>query len=458
MDIEEFKKLINKYKSNHDKYLKKCKTAERYYAIQNDILDDHSPANRNKERSDNPLKAADNRIAHSYHRLLVNQKASYLFTAPPMFDVGNKTLNTKITEMLGDDFSRECKDLCINAANSRSAWIHVWMDTNNKFQYALVNSTQIIPIYNGGLKKALQAVIRTYLEENQDDYYVIYEYWDSIECTSFRRKKNADTRDIEVYNRFNAQDLDSGASTQVAVYKHNFEEVPFIEFKNNNINEDDLTPIKSFIDVQDFVLSGYVNDIDDIQQLIWVLTNYGGTDLNEFREDLKKYKTINMESSGPDDKSGVQTIAVDIPVEARMKLLQLTRKLIFEHGQGLDPYPESGYGDSSGVALSFMYTPLELKSGLTETEFRTSFNKLIRLMAKSAGYKEYFSIIQTWTRSRIRNELEVAQICNLQRGIVSEETLVETSPLVENTQRELDRKAKENNSGEPPMFTTGGDS
>ncbi len=458
MTTEEFKKLINKYKSNHDKYIKKCKMAERYYEIQNDILYDHAPANRNKEKNDNPLKAADNRIAHSYHRLLVNQKASYLFTSPPMFDVGKEALNNKITEMLGDDFAKVCKNICINAANLRSAWVHVWMDDNNKFQYALVNSTQIIPIYSSGLKKELQSVIRVYVEEENDESYVVYEYWDSRECTTFRRKNNADIRDIEVYNRFSAHNLDSGTSTQVAVYRHDFEEVPFIEFKNNNINEDDLTPIKSFIDVQDFVLSGYVNDIDDIQQLIWVLTNYGGVDLDEFREGLKKYKTINLESQGADDKSGVQTIAVDIPVEARMKLLQLTRKLIFEHGQGLDPYPESGYGDSSGVALSFMYTPLELKSGLTETEFRTSFNKLIRLMAKSAGYKEYFSIIQTWTRSRIRNELEVAQISNLQRGIVSEETLVEASPLVENTQREMDRKAKENNLGEPPMFNTGGDS
>lgn len=52
---------------------------------------------------------------------------------------------------------------------------------------------------------------------------------------------------------------------------------------------------------------------------------------------MKKYKAIQMDSTGPDDKSGISTLTIDIPIEARKELLDITRKAIFDMGQGVDP-------------------------------------------------------------------------------------------------------------------------
>ena len=74
--------------------------------------------------------------------------------------------------------------------------------------------------------------------------------------------------------------------------------------------------------------------MDDIQQLIIVLSGYGGADLNTFLSDLKKYKTIKVdgdEGSNP----GVSTLNIEIPIEARNSALEVTRKAIFEQGQDL---------------------------------------------------------------------------------------------------------------------------
>lgn len=62
--------------------------------------------------------------------------------------------------------------------------------------------------------------------------------------------------------------------------------------------------------------SGFINDLDDVQELIFVLTGYGGTDLNGFLQDLKKYKTIKLDE---DDGADVKTLSIEIPVEAREK-------------------------------------------------------------------------------------------------------------------------------------------
>ena len=452
IELEQFKKILERYKSKHDEYIKQCEVAKRYYAHQNDILSDSAPANRNKHKEDNPLRAADNRIPHDYHAQLVNQKAAYLFSFPPTFDTGNENLNKLVKEMLGDNYEKYCNVLCVDASNYRNAWIHVWKDSDsNEFKYAPVNPIQIIPIYSSGLIKDLAAVIRIYSEYfdegetySSNNYYTVYEYWDNEGCTTFRKKQNAiSLNDIATINRFVSTNLDTGESTESNYYQHDFEMVPFIEFPNNNIKDSDLTKIKPFIDVMDNILSGYVNDLDDIQQLIWVLTNYGGTDLDEFRNDLKKYKAINMESIGPDDKSGIQTIAIDIPVEARNKLLEVCRKQIYEQGQGLDPHPDGGYGNSSGEALKFMYAPLELKAGLMEVEFRQGFNKLIRLMAKSSGHSEYFPIIQTWTRNAIKNDKETADICKNSIGVISKKTIIKNHPFVEDPEQEMKQLEEE---------------
>lgn len=61
--------------------------------------------------------------------------------------------------------------------------------------------------------------------------------------------------------------------------------------------------------------------------------------MKEFLHDLKKYKTVKLDEDT--ENPGVSTLTIDIPVEAREKMLQMTRKAIFEQGQGVDPQPEN---------------------------------------------------------------------------------------------------------------------
>lgn len=105
MDIEVMKQLIKKYKAGHTDFVMRADVAERYYRNTNDILFRDKPADREKEESDNPLRNADNRIPRNFHGLIVNQKASYAFTAPPLFDIGSTASNKRITEALGDEYA-----------------------------------------------------------------------------------------------------------------------------------------------------------------------------------------------------------------------------------------------------------------------------------------------------------------------------------------------------------------
>lgn len=455
MELEEVKKIIKKYEALYLKSADEAMRAERYYRNETDILREPKRARHETVKNARgeletrdvatPMRNADNRIPFNFHGLLVNQKASYMFTAPPVFDLGAEAANKTLAAFLGDKYPKVCKDLCVEASNKKTGWIHVWYSREDGcHKYAVVPSEQIFPVWTKALDRRLMGVLRAYRDTDDDGRELfVYELWNDRECEAYMRPAgdSIDTG-LAPYNCFSFVDM-YGQTSTVNRFAHDIGETPFFAFDNNNIHTDDLKNIKPLIDVYAKVFSGFVNDLEDIQEVIFVLTNYGGADLNEFLNDLKFYKTIKVENDGAGDSSGVSTLTIDLPVEAREKLLAITRKCIFEQGMGIDPDPQN-FGNSSGVALKFLYSLLELKSGLMETEFRPSFGRLIRCICRVCGLSiKDDTIIQTWTRTMVQNDAELAQIAQTSTGIISEETIVRNHPWVDNPQDEMDRIEEE---------------
>ncbi len=440
MELDVMKKLIKRYESGHSAFVRKCETAERYYRNRTDILFQQ----KKEDEEGHPLHNADNRIPRNFHGLIVNQKAAYAFTAPPLFNIGGKQANKKVMDVLGDTYKKNCMELCVNAANCGVAWIHYWRSENG-FEWAVVDSKEILPVMSRKLKKKLIGAFRAYpdIDEATGDTYMIYEYWTETECQAFRRRIG-DTVDEGLHFHDMFTDPETGGMT--SYYRHGMEEVPFIPFRNNNIDTNDLTNIKPLIDVYDKVFSGFINDLDDIQELIFVLVGYGGTQLNGFLQDLKKYKTIRLDPDEGEGKADAKTLSIEIPIEARNAVLEATRKAIFEQGQGFDPQPET-FGNQSGEALKFMYSMLEMKTGLMQTEFETGFAALVRAICRFAGLP-CEKIIQTWTRTSIKNDVELAQICQQSVGLVSRKTILASHPLVEDVEEELKQLAEEEKEAE----------
>ena len=444
MDIEVIKKLIRKYQPGHTDFVMCAEKAKAYYRNETDIM---FPLLKEKqEEKEKPLRNADNRIPFNFHGLLVNQKASYMFTAPPLFDLGEKAANKTLMKFLGDKYAKICKDLCIEDSNCTVGWLHIWKDNKGLWKYAVVPAEQVIPVWSNSLEKELLGVFRSYqnIDDETGDAYTIYEYWNEAECAAYRLKTGDELDQLLPYQMFM---VDPMLCEYTDTYQHGVGEVPFFPFFNNNIDTDDLKNIKPLIDVYCKVFSGFVNDLEDIQEVIFVLTNYGGTDLGQFLRDLKDYKAIQIESDGAGDHSGVSTLTIELPVEAREKLLEITRKCIFEQGMGIDPDPQN-FGNSSGVALQFLYSLLEQKAGLQETEFKLAFGSFIRCVCRLQGIPiKDDTIVQTWTRTSVKNDQELSQIAFQSKGIVSDETIVAHHPWVEDPEKEMELLKEQEENG-----------
>lgn len=437
MDIEVVKKLIRDHAAQHQRDIARAIKAERYYRKDNDIL--HAKPRGDTE---DPVRNADNRIPSNFYGLLVNQKASYLFSDPPLFDVGRKSDNERIAEALGDGYAKACKSLCINASNAAVAWAHVWKGEDGGFRYGVVPSTQVIPVWSSDLERRLIAVLRTYnIVDDAGVTYSVYEYWTDTECVAYQRREDAGLDYLFPYRMFMVFDLDTGAMQPSNQFKHGWGETPFIPFFNNECHTSDLDMVKELIDAYDKVFSGFLNDLEDIQEVIYVLSGYGGQDLKEFVKDLKESKAIKLDIGDEGGRPGVETLTINIPVEAREKMLTITRKAIFEQGQGIDPDPQN-FGNSSGVALKFLYSLLELKGSLLETEFRLGFGRLVRLICRHLGIKAK-KINQTWTRTAVSNDAELADIAAKSAGVISQRTILRRHPWVDDPDEEAEQLEKE---------------
>lgn len=402
--------------------------AKNYYRNETDIqLTGVVPKNYDSDESD-PLRSADNRISHNFHQILVDEKVSYMFTYPVMIDIDDDTeINKKVKGALGYEFERKIKNIAIEASNCGIAWVHYWIDKDNNFKYEKVNTEEIIPVYSNGLERELIEVIRVYrcMEEvegqTDEELFTYLEYWTNSTMDRYKFKGGSCTCGIIDEEHI----------------QHTFGDIPFIEFDNNSIKQSDLSKYKNQIDLYDKVKSGYANDLEDIQQIIYILENYGGEDLSEFKQELKRYKTIKTESDGSGGGGGVKTLQIEIPVEARKVILEILKKEIYEFGQGLQQDVES-VGNASGVALKFFYRKLELKSGLLETEFRTSINNLVKVILNYLNIEDYTNINQTYTRNMINNDLENAQIAQMSVGMISNKTIVKNHPWVEDLEQEME--------------------
>ncbi|MEY4666107.1 phage portal protein [Weissella cibaria] len=417
----------------------------RYYKNQNDITlknQGKSRANGEKKDESNPLRQHDSRVSSNFHQLLVDQKASYTGSIPPEIDTDDDKLNMSIMNELGAEYPRTLQRLMVNASLAGIAWLHIWNDAaDGSFKFAIVPPDEVTPIYNNALERKLQAVRRTYtkLDPQDGEVYIIDEYWTASEVSRFKRHKNAGYESMIIDDAYQVYDDNlPEQSFNTNVMKNEFGAIPFIPFPNDAEETPDLDKYKGLIDGYDLVFNGFINDVEDVQQIIFVLTNYGSADLGQFRSDLKKYKAINMENDGDGDPSGVSTLKVDIPVEARNSLLTQLTDNIFLQGQGVNP-TKLELGNNSGVALKYLYSLLELKASKLESEFRPGVEELVRFVMRhlSAKDADTRTVKQTWKRAAIQNDVERADVAAKVATFTSDEALAKANPIVDDWSEEL---------------------
>lgn len=412
---------------------------------------------------------SNNKIVNPFFSVLVDQKAAYITGNPINVSVSkynneglkaNSSIEqdqTKFVTALGMDFNDKITDWIVNASIQGRAWVHPFITSSGKFDFMIIPSSEIIGVYDTNNETELKEVYRFYKYEyiNNNDYKnskMLYklEVWNKDGVTYY-------TEDTEGRNLFIK---DTSVKVNPAphyflqygngnVINKTWASIPFIKLDNNSRAFSDLKRIKTLINLYDSIISGWADDLASIQEAVIILKGYAGmrgktqgnmSELEVFMQNMKTHHVIDVSEGGD-----VDYLKVDIPVEAKEKLLKIIRYSIYHFGEGIDTDSDKFGNNPSGISLKFLYAPLDLKANAI-------INKLIPALSLFTGFMIEFlnlsgiklsikpeDIIYTINKSIIFNEKEKIDSVKASDGIISRQTMLENHPWVKDVEEEQKR-------------------
>lgn len=178
----------------------------------------------------------------------------------------------------------------------------------------------------------------------------------------------------------------------------NYPSFPIVPLWGNTRHQSELVGLREQIDAYDLIKSGYANDLDDVSQIYWTITNAGGMDDIDLAEFVQRMKTV--KAAAVDDNSQAQAHTISVPYEAREKILDRIRRDLYRDYMALDT-DEIAAGAVTATQIKAAYEPINSKADSFEYCVLDFLQGILRL----AGIEDS----PTFTRSIMVNTEEEVQ-------------------------------------------------
>ncbi len=210
--------------------------------------------------------------------------------------------------------------------------------------------------------------------------------------------------------------------------------LPWFELRHNNEGKSSLTnAVKTMIRCYDIVNSDFANNLIDLQDVFVKLKDgYGsGMTYGETLEALRIFKAS-------EEIDGVQT--VEVPYQARETLLTRTEASIYKALRGVNLERIAAGSTNTATAIRALYSDIDLWADQAEWHLEDWVLSILETYAAYLG-AELPPVNITFTRRVIFDEAAKMDAIARQKGVISDKTLYENHPLVDDAQAELERVA-----------------
>lgn len=416
--------------------------SQRYYRGETDILARKQEVVGENGELEEVTNLANNKLVHNFVRKLVDQKVGYLLSKPLSIQTDDKAYADLLSGYFDKAALRLLQRTGKDAVSKGKGWIHVYYNEAGELSFMLIPAEEGIPFWKDAAHTELDAFVRiyeveTYIGKLKQDVTKV-EFWDT---NGVRRY----TYDGGLVPDVEAGELDSHFSMTNGETEQplNWERVPFICFKYNSEEQGVVELIKSLVDEYDNKKSDNSNNLEDLPNSIYVVKNYDGTNLGEFRKNLSAYRAVKVT-----DEGGVDTISLEIDTEAFKTHIEMTRKDIYEFGRGVDTQSDNFGNSPSGIALRFLYSDLDMDADYIETEFQASLEQLrwfidTHLANSGEGDFSEKTVDFLFNRDILINETEAITNARTSVGIISDETITANHPWTTDAKDELERLKKQ---------------
>lgn len=412
---------------------------DKYYQVDNEICEhkNYKIDKVTKEKVEDNSQA-NNRYAHAQYKNMVDEKVSYTFSKEYTLNCEDQVYLEKVQEALGSRFSYKMLKLGYEASNKGIGWLHPYINDVGNFSVMVVPYERFIPVWKDNEHEELEAGIyfydEVYHDGSKEKVRTHAEYWTKDGMTCYIKE------DKIFYTDYNNNYDEAGE--RVSHYKNNDEwcswgKVPFIPFKNNFIEMPDIKFVKSLLDGYDKSRSEAANYIEDVRNLLYVVKGYGKTEEDEVREKIKS-RILILDNDEEEDNS-VTAISPSADLTAIIAHCEQLKRDIIESGQGVLKDLDKFGNSPSGVALSFMYSLLDLKSSAMCTQFVFGFQELIYFVNSYLDVTSSPDINIKFNTNMKVNESENLDNCQKAKNLgLSDETWLGMCAWVDDVQKELD--------------------
>lgn len=403
---------------------------ENYYNTKNKIV--------NRVMAD-PAKP-NNKLANPYASYITDTLTGYFVGEPITYNSNDEVLLQDLSMIFEyNDEADENMELAKNASIYGVAYEMLYFSEEDKMiRFKPLSPKEVIPIFDKSVESNLLAVIRYYDDYNvvEDKTYTIIEVINNIEVVRYQTSQG------------------STSLTLLEQYPHYFGMVPIAIYKNNEEERGDFEPVISLIDAYDTMESDSVNDFAYFVDCYLAL--YGFTAEAEDVQKMKENRILLM-----DDGTKAEWLiknSNDTTIENMKNRLDAD---IHKFAKCPNLADKEFASNASGIAIKFKTLGTENLVSIKERKFKRGLQQRLELISMiSSVLREGFdwrAVDIVFSRNLPTNDMDIANMVNSLRDIVSDETLLAQVPFVEDVQAEMDRieEQREKEKEQSPFFQVG---
>ncbi len=413
LTTKHLQKYIEIFRTQH---LPKLKINKAYHDVKNPSI-----TNRTVVDETQP----NNKIANPIIRYVNVMLTNYFMGKPVSYIIKDEELATIISANNNKENPHNF-NLAMDCSIYGMAYELLYLNDNKQLNFSRINPETVIPIYSNEIDGELLYAIR---------------FWEDTDILTDKTTTNVElysNEDIKIFKEVNK------ALTLKEVKKHYFKMCPINIFKNNKEMTSDGQPIQKLVDCYDFATSDSLNNFDSINNAYLCIYNSGF--LSD--EDLNRMKSnrIFAIDSGDGSQSKVEYITknnADMESEVFKQRVENDWKR-FSYVADLESISKSHVSATSIRNGSF---GVESITTLKENQFRTSLMRRLQIICNvynlfGANYNtENIKLI--FLRNIPQDLGNIADVMSKMTGIISNKTILQNIPFVQNVDEELKQLEEE---------------
>lgn len=266
---------------------------------------------------------------------------------------------------------------------------------------------------------------------------------------------NTPIQKIEIYttNKIYYIEVRGGSFNSIDEIPHYYNDVPIIEYLNDQFKQGDFENVISLIDLYDQAQSdtaNYMTDLNDAMLAIVGNIEIDGDEAKKFRQANMVHVKPSINVNGSEGNADVKYIYKQYDVNGSEAYKTRLQKDIHKYTNTPDLSDENFSGVQSGESMKYKLFGLEQVRAIKERLFKKGLMKryklLFHILNLTGVHKyDYSTIDITFTPNLPKSLNESIEAFNSLNGGVSEQTRLKLLPIIDNPLEEIKKMEDEQN-------------